>query len=129
MRTLLAIAIFTYFLSACQDKNQSPDKTVQDFREAQSAVQRAAVMAAPHVKAVFNEVIKPAAEQIRVDAAAQLAAGKGAVAASGVSAAPKKHEPRIRGLDYTNANYCYDMPNTNQNVECYTEPQPSKERK
>lgn len=128
MRTLIAIAIFTYFLSACQDKDQTPAKTVQDFREAQSAVQNAVTIAAPHVKAIANEVIKPAADQVRADAASQRAAGRAAIPASGVLAAPKKHELSI-GLTYTNANYCYLIPNTNENVECYTEPQPNKKRK
>ncbi len=132
MRTLIAIALFTYFLSACQDKNQSPDKTVQDIREAQSAVQRAAAMAEPHVKAVFNEVIKPAADQVRADAAAQHAASMAVFAASGVPAKPKKHASSI-GLKYTTAIYCYDLPRANQSieqdVECYSEPQPNKERK
>ena len=130
MRTLIAIAIFTYFLSACQDKNQSPDKTVQDFHEAQSAVHDAVILAAPHVSAMANEVIKPAADQVLADAAAQKAAGMAAV--SGVPAAPRKHVASI-GLEYTNAIYCYNLPklsqNAEQNVECYSQPQPNKERK
>lgn len=125
MRTLLAIAIFSYFLSACQDKNQTPEKTVQDFREAQSAVQNVATLAAPHVKAIFDDVIKPAADKVRADAAGQAAAKSAAKSAEGATLA--KNQLSI-GLEYTNATYCYELPNTNHTIECFTEPQAKKER-
>lgn len=48
--------------------NQSPQETVQQFHQAQSAVQAAATKAEPHIKSVMDAVVMPAIDQVNADA-------------------------------------------------------------
>lgn len=122
MDTILLI-IMIIILSGCRD--QSPEKTVSDFKDAQAAVQDAADRATPHVLAVVDKVIKPAIDQVNRDAQAMK---------NGKSVQAKKVEvtrwKRVESGWKVNTQfvYCYaDSRDPSPTVFCYGEPMTDKQ--
>jgi uncharacterized protein with LGFP repeats len=122
MKTIMLI-IAALALAAC-NKDQTPQQSVEQFKEAQSAVQAAADAAKPHVEAVFDQVIKPAIDQVKADASAQTKS-KRQQAGQPAAIPPARFQRVESGWNVvTEFTYCYrDSWLKYPNLTCYSNPQ------
>jgi len=123
MKTIMLI-IAALALAAC-NKDQTPQQSVEQFKEAQSAVQAAADAAKPHVEAVFDQVIKPAIEQVKADAAAQSKSKLSSAAQQSAATPPVRFQRVESGWNVEpEFTYCYrDSWLKYPNLTCYSNPQ------
>lgn len=123
MKTIMLI-IAAISLAAC-NKDQTPQQSVEQFKEAQGAVQAAADAAKPHVEAVFDQVIKPAIEQVKADAVAQSKSKLSSAAQQPAATPPARFQRVESGWNVgTEFIYCYsDTWLKHRNIACYSDPQ------